>query len=131
MRKNAVATSYLIQLGNGDNFLFDLGTGSYLNLLATGISQDVLTKVASPSLKLAMLASVESASCNLRDGLVQVFISHLHSDHIADLASLYIGAMFGRRRAWEVWGPSGPSPDLGISASLQGLRQVTPMLRHT
>lgn len=28
---------------------------------------------------------------------LQVFVSHLHSDHIADLASLYIGAMFGRR----------------------------------
>ena len=30
---------------------------------------------------------------------LQVFVSHLHSDHIADLASLYIGAMFGRRCA--------------------------------
>lgn len=26
----------------------------------------------------------------------QVFISHLHSDHIADLATLYVTAMFGR-----------------------------------
>ena len=54
----------------------------------------------------------------------QVFVSHLHSDHIADLASLYIGAMFGRRRAWGVWGPSGSSPELGLAASIQGLRQV-------
>lgn len=32
----------------------------------------------------------------------QVFLSHLHSDHHADLASLYVGAMFGRREPWEV-----------------------------
>ena len=55
---------------------------------------------------------------------LQVFISHLHSDHIADLASLYIGAMFGRTKAWEVWGPSGPTPELGLAASIKGLRQV-------
>ena len=33
---------------------------------------------------------------------VQVFLSHLHSDHHADLASLYVGAMFGRTEPWEV-----------------------------
>ena len=50
VRKSAVATSYLIQLGNGENFLFDLGTGSYTNLLATGVPQDTLTKASALSL---------------------------------------------------------------------------------
>ena len=31
-----VASSFLIELGNGDKFLFDLGSGSYANLIATG-----------------------------------------------------------------------------------------------
>lgn len=31
-----VASSFLIEIGNGDKFLFDMGSGSYQNLLATG-----------------------------------------------------------------------------------------------
>lgn len=53
-----------------------------------------------------------------------MFLTHLHSDHHADLASLYVGAMFGRRTPWEVWGPSGETPALGTAAAIQGLRQV-------
>lgn len=55
----------------------------------------------------------------------QVFLSHLHSDHHADLASLYVGAMFGRREPWEVWGPSSEKPELGVAACIDGLRQVS------
>ena len=54
----------------------------------------------------------------------QVFLTHLHSDHIADLATFYVGAMFGRTQPWEVWGPSSEQPDLGLNASIAGLRQV-------
>lgn len=32
----------------------------------------------------------------------QVFLTHLHSDHHADLASFYVQAMFGRTTPWEV-----------------------------
>ena len=55
---------------------------------------------------------------------VQVFLTHLHSDHIADLATFYVGAMFGRTEPWEVWGPSSEKPELGLNASIAGLRQV-------
>ena len=96
VKKAQVASGFLIQVGNGDNFIFDLGSGSYINLLATGVPQATLTRV---------------------------FLSHLHSDHIADLASLYVGAIFGRTEPWEVWGPSGERPDLGTSAAINGLRQ--------
>lgn len=54
----------------------------------------------------------------------QVFLTHLHSDHHADLATLYAGAMFGRMEPWEVWGPSSEKPELGLNASIAGLRQV-------
>lgn len=96
MKKAQVASGFLIQVGNGDNFIFDLGSGAYINLLATGVPQSTLTRV---------------------------FLSHLHSDHIADLASLYVGAIFGRKEPWEVWGPSGERSDLGIAAAIDGLRQ--------
>lgn len=54
----------------------------------------------------------------------QVFLTHLHSDHIADLATFYVDAMFGRTEPWEVWGPSSEKPELGLNASIAGLRQV-------
>ena len=55
----------------------------------------------------------------------QVFLTHLHSDHIADLATFYVGAMFGRTRPWHVWGPSGENATTGTAHSIEGLRQVT------
>ena len=54
-----------------------------------------------------------------------MFLSHLHSDHIADLASLYVGAMFGRVVPWEVWGPSSEIPEVGTAAVIDGLRKVS------
>ena len=58
--------------------------------------------------------------------ILQVFLSHLHSDHHADLASLYVNAMFGRKVPLEIWGPSSEKPELGLAASMAGLRQVSP-----
>jgi ribonuclease Z len=85
-----VASSFLIELGNGDKFLFDMGTGSYVNLIATGVPAAKLDKV---------------------------FLTHLHSDHHADLASLYVGAMFGRRKPWEVCAPPHPTDSLLFTSS--------------
>ncbi|EIE20382.1 Metallo-hydrolase/oxidoreductase [Coccomyxa subellipsoidea C-169] len=96
VRRHQVASSFLIEVGNGEKFIFDMGTGSYINLIATGVPAAKLNKV---------------------------FLSHLHSDHHADLASLYVGAMFGRTKPWEVWGPSSEKPELGLAASIEGLRQ--------
>lgn len=56
--------------------------------------------------------------------LHQVFLTHLHSDHIADLATFYVGAMFGRTRPWHVWGPSGEDASTGTAHAIEGLRQV-------
>lgn len=96
VRKDQVSSGFLLELGNGDKFIWDLGTGSYQNLLATATPLKDLTKV---------------------------FLTHLHSDHHADLATLYAGAMFGRTEPWEVWGPSSEQPELGLNASIAGLRQ--------
>ena len=40
-----MSTSYLIQTGDGQNFLFDVGTGSIVNLYATNVALANITKV--------------------------------------------------------------------------------------
>ncbi|KIY95387.1 ribonuclease Z [Monoraphidium neglectum] len=98
VRKEQLASGFLVEVGNGeqDKFIFDLGTGAFINLWATGVPLSTLTKV---------------------------FLTHLHSDHHADLATLYVGAMFGRKQPWEVWGPSAATPELGTAAAIEGLRR--------
>lgn len=49
VKKDQFATGYLIQLGNGDNFIFDLGTGSAVNLAALGVPISSIDKVNFPS----------------------------------------------------------------------------------
>ena len=56
--------------------------------------------------------------------LAQVFLSHLHSDHITDLAPLYAVAN-GRQVPLEVWGPSGAVPATGTNATIEGLKAVS------
>ena len=60
-RPSQKATCWLVELGNGDKFLFDLGTGSSDNLAALLIPYDYLDKV---------------------------FLSHLHTDHFGDFGAL-------------------------------------------
>lgn len=45
VRKDQVSSGFLLELGNGDKFIWDLGTGSYQNLLATAVPAAQLTKV--------------------------------------------------------------------------------------
>ena len=46
VRKDQVSSGFLLELGNGDKFIWDLGTGSYQNLLATAVPAAELTKVS-------------------------------------------------------------------------------------
>ncbi len=94
-RRGQAATCYLVELGNGDKFLFDLGTGSMGNIAAYMIPYDFLDKV---------------------------FISHLHTDHFGDLPVLWAGGWTaGRTGPLRVWGPSGQKPELGTKAAIEGL----------
>ena len=63
-RKGQAATSFLVELGNGDKFIFDIGTHSMENTASLMIPYDYLDKV---------------------------FLSHLHTDHWGDLATLWAG----------------------------------------
>jgi ribonuclease Z len=92
-RRGQAACSWLVELGNGDKFLFDIGTGANANLSALMIPFDFLKKV---------------------------FLTHLHTDHWGDLPGLWAGGWTaGRTSALEVWGPSGATPDMGTAYALQ------------
>jgi hypothetical protein len=45
-----LASGFLVEVGNGqqDKFIFDLGTGAYINLWATGVPFSKLNKVRLP-----------------------------------------------------------------------------------
>ncbi len=92
-RRSQAATCFLIELGTGDKFLFDIGSGSHANLVALMIPSDFLTKV---------------------------FLTHLHTDHWGDLASLWAGGWTaGRTKPLEVWGPSGSREDMGTKYAVE------------
>jgi len=97
-RPSQAAACFLVELGNGDKFIFDIGTGSAERIAALQIPYNFLNKV---------------------------FIGHLHTDHFGDLASLFVGgALAGRQKPLRVWGPSGDKPELGTKYALDHLRQM-------
>jgi ribonuclease Z len=94
-RRSQAATCFLVELGNGDKLLFDIGSGSHANLQALMIPSDYLNKV---------------------------FITHLHTDHWGDLASLWAGGWTaGRTGPLEVWGPSGAREDMGTKYAVENM----------
>lgn len=44
-RLKQAAASFVVELGNGDKFIFDMGTGSMLWIYALGIPLDYIDKV--------------------------------------------------------------------------------------
>ncbi len=63
-RAAQAAACFLVELGNGDKFLFDIGSGSAERISSLQIPYDYLDKV---------------------------FIGHLHADHFGALGELFIG----------------------------------------
>ena len=95
--KAAVSISYLVELGNGDKFLFDLGSGSLGNLFSLRPDFSKLDKV---------------------------FASHLHVDHVGDFMAMHIGSwLSGRFTPIHIYGPSGSTPELGIKAFVEGMQK--------
>jgi len=87
-RPAQAAPSFLVELGNGDKFLFDIGTGAAERLAALQIPYDYLNKV---------------------------FLGHLHADHMGDLPALWVGGTINNRTVpLEIWGPTGASPGISI-----------------
>jgi ribonuclease Z len=78
---------------NGEILIFDVGRGALQNIYLSRIDPRTVTKI---------------------------FLTHLHSDHIEDLPSIWITPwfMFGRKARLEVWGPA------GTGQMIEGMRMM-------
>ncbi len=92
------AACFLVELGNGDKFIFDIGSGSAERISSLQIPYDYLDKI---------------------------FIGHLHADHFGSLAEIFIGgALMGRQKPLRIWGPSGPTPELGTAYAVESMQRM-------
>jgi ribonuclease Z len=92
-RRAQAAASFVVELGKGDKFIVDIGSGSMANIQSLMIPANFLTKI---------------------------FLTHLHTDHWADLVSMWAGGWTaGRTVPLEVWGPSGAREDMGTKYAIK------------
>ncbi len=90
MTRAAASICFLVELGNGDKFLFDAGAGSLANLFSLRPDFSKIDKV---------------------------FASHLHIDHVGDFMGVHIGGwLSGRYTPLHLYGPTGSTPELGTKA---------------
>ncbi len=98
VRPKQAAACFLVELGNGDKFLFDLGSGCHERLAAQKIPYDFIDKV---------------------------FIGHLHVDHMGDLPSFWLGGtVMNRLTPLRIWGPTGSTPELGAAHAMDLMEQM-------
>ncbi len=98
LRPAQASATWLVELGNGDTFFFDIGTGSIDRFSAMNISYNRAHTV---------------------------FLTHLHSDHCGDVPALWIGGWVANRLIpLRVWGPSGPEERLGTKHFIEHMREA-------
>ncbi len=99
IRPGQMNTSIYVELGNGDNFVFDMGEGSVANYVAA--------RVALNQIK-------------------HVFITHLHVDHFGALPYLWMFGTWagGWHEPLTVHGPSGRDPEYGTKAMVKGMSDM-------
>jgi ribonuclease Z len=84
-RRAQAMNSVFVEVGTGQSFVFDLGSGTITQYTAMGI----------PSSRMD-----------------HVFLTHLHADHMSDLVALYcFGPAHDRKTPLHIYGPSGPILD--------------------
>lgn len=97
-RMAQAAACFLVELGNGEKFIFDIGSGSAERISALQIPYDYLDKI---------------------------FIGHLHGDHFGDLGAMFVGgALMGRHNPLRIWGPSGATPELGTAYAVEHMEKM-------
>ena len=102
IRRGQAATGWLVQLGNGDNFIFDAGGGVVGNLWSLEIHPAYLDKL---------------------------FLTHLHLDHVGGVLPLFDAMGWARNTPLHIWGASGATPELGTAAFCRNLEAAS--LWHT
>ncbi len=97
LTRAAVSISFLVELGNGEMFVFDAGSGMMSNLFSLRPDFSRIDKV---------------------------FASHLHVDHVGDFMALHIGSwLSGRYTPLHLYGPRGSTPELGTKAFVDAMQQ--------
>ena len=89
IRAGQATSCVMVQLGNDDAFIFDIGSGTVGNIFSMGMHPAELDKV---------------------------FITHFHLDHIGGIFPLFDAMGWARNTPLRVWGPSGHTPELGTAA---------------
>jgi ribonuclease Z len=90
--------SVYVELGNGDSFIFDIGSGVSSKYVAMGIPYSRLDKL---------------------------FLTHLHGDHMTDIITLYcFGPSIDRKTPLLLFGPSANSADEGTAAFAENLKKL-------
>ena len=97
LTRKSASICYFVELGNGDKFLFDIGSGAMANMFSLRPDFSKIDKV---------------------------FASHLHTDHVGDFMGLHIGSwLSGRYTPIHIYGPSGSSPEMGTKAFVEGMKK--------
>ncbi len=92
-------TCIMVELGNGKRLFFDFGSGCMRNIIAMAVPLQTVN---------------------------DIFFTHLHVDHYADLPYLYAFAPWmGRWKPLRVHGPSGRTPKDGIKHMIDGMKMMT------
>jgi len=97
-RLSQAATCIMVELGNGKRFFFDFGPGCLRNIIAN--------QVPVPEIN-------------------DIFLTHLHLDHYADIPYLWQFAPFnGRWKPLRIHGPSSSRPELGTKAMVDHMAKM-------
>jgi len=92
-------TCIMVELGSGKRFFFDFGSGCMRNIIAMAVPLQTVN---------------------------DIFFTHLHVDHYADLPYLFAFAPWmGRWKPLRVHGPSGRTPKDGIKHMIEGMKMMT------
>lgn len=99
IRPGQMGTSVFVELGNGDSFIFDFGPGSAANYIAAGVPLNRMN---------------------------DIFLTHLHWDHVGSLPYIYMFGGWGGRwhEPLRVTGPSGDRPDLGARYMMAEMKKM-------
>jgi len=91
--------SIFIELGNGDNFVFDMGIGSLRNYNSFSIPFNTIN---------------------------HVFFTHLHMDHVSDLPYfMMFRPIQGGWTPLNIYGPSGSEPQYGTAHMVENMMKMT------
>jgi ribonuclease BN (tRNA processing enzyme) len=98
-RPGQLGTSVYVELGNGESFIFDMGPGSIANYLAAGVPLNRLN---------------------------DIFLTHLHWDHVDSVAYTYLFGAWGGRwhEKFRVTGPSGTKPEYGTRHMMEKMKEM-------